>query len=51
MLSFALKSILNVAACKVSKHGIDFHRHSSLRNTQGRLNISRPFRLFCRVTL
>lgn len=24
MLSFALLSILNVAACKVSKHGIDF---------------------------
>ncbi len=24
MLSFALMSILNVAACKVSKHGIDF---------------------------
>jgi hypothetical protein len=24
MLSFALMSILNVVACKVSKHGIDF---------------------------
>jgi len=34
MLSFALISILNVVACKVSKHGIDFSLcHSSIHFT------------------